>query len=481
MLGSKSLWFDEAFLLLESRKDIPDLLGGAAEGVHPPLFRLIMHFWSGLGQAEWVVRFPSVIFSLCSILLAYKIAVDLCGRRIALWTSLFMSISGFQIYYAQEVKMYSLYLMLSLFSAYFAIRLVHTGKKVNLAGYVVSGALSLYCQYASFFFLAGLNCAVLYILWKNRSVGLLRSWAISNFILVILFLPWGRVFFDHFARVQEYFWSPGITIKDIFVVFKDFIFGYYTRGLSLSQGVFIAAILVFSIINIVRDNARAAGKWLFCCILIPCLLTLIVSLLLRPVYMSRTLITVSVFFYMLLAYGMESLRKYRAVFVIFCLILAVFSAVSLKNYYLEEKFSASVGVVVKKPVAGLAAVIKTLYRPGDIIAVSHTSLIYPIFYYLPEPLHKNIFLVDSQESYSGQDKALYAITRTSHIGITDLAKLPVKIKGIWLICGSWQEGVVPVSEPLHEYLSRQELILKETSFSGLELYYLKHLTFSQRK
>ena len=150
-IGAKSLWYDEALVLLESQKGLAQLFSVNAEGIHPPLFRFLMHFWSMLGSSEAFVRAPSLVFGSLSILAGYRVARSLLGKSAAVYCALLMSISPFLVYYSQEVKMYSLLLLLSLCSVYFFIRVIEGGGASQWTAYILFTALSCYTNYFGIF------------------------------------------------------------------------------------------------------------------------------------------------------------------------------------------------------------------------------------------------------------------------------------------------------------------------------------------
>lgn len=61
----------------------------------PPLplwmMALSLKLW---GLTEWAIRFPSILFSLGSVWLTYKIGDQLWGRKVALWAAFFHAIHG---------------------------------------------------------------------------------------------------------------------------------------------------------------------------------------------------------------------------------------------------------------------------------------------------------------------------------------------------------------------------------------------------
>lgn len=64
-LGSASLWFDEAMDLVADFKSPPPFFK------NPPLYSIFSYFWGNLANSEFILRMPSAVFGVISILLIY--------------------------------------------------------------------------------------------------------------------------------------------------------------------------------------------------------------------------------------------------------------------------------------------------------------------------------------------------------------------------------------------------------------------------
>src|SRR5437660_155268 len=124
-LGTPSIWFDEAFSVELARQPLP-LLWHIIWGPEPnmELYYLFLHFWLGftgflgLHPTEFVVRFPSAVFAALS-----SVMVFLLGRR---FLGITAGIVGAGLYlldilyltYAQQIRAYSLQLLLICIALY---------------------------------------------------------------------------------------------------------------------------------------------------------------------------------------------------------------------------------------------------------------------------------------------------------------------------------------------------------------------------
>ena len=124
LIGSKSLWLDEAVIAYRYDRRSPALLAGASEGYHPPLYYAFLHFWIQLGQTEAVLRLPSALFGVLTIPLIYLLARDLGGIGVALSTAWLVALSPLLVWYSQEFRSYSLLVALAVLSTLALVRLL---------------------------------------------------------------------------------------------------------------------------------------------------------------------------------------------------------------------------------------------------------------------------------------------------------------------------------------------------------------------
>ncbi|OGK45712.1 hypothetical protein A3B40_05540 [Candidatus Roizmanbacteria bacterium RIFCSPLOWO2_01_FULL_37_16] len=126
----QSLWLDEAttarvvkeygFTQIVNEFSVRDF--------HPPLYYLFMKLWTNIfGYSEIVLRFPSVIFSLLTGYVIYKIAKLLNGYIIGIWASIFFLINPLIIYYSQEARMYMMVTFFLTVALYFLMIISHVG------------------------------------------------------------------------------------------------------------------------------------------------------------------------------------------------------------------------------------------------------------------------------------------------------------------------------------------------------------------
>lgn len=222
-LGGPSFWFDE--LMTAGRISFP--LGQIASGVailpFPPLYYILMHFWAKLfGISEFSLRFPSLIFSVLSITVIFKLGKELFDRKAGLLAALLLSISLYNIDFAREAKMYAMVWFFGLLSFYFFYKFIKDKKARDLVLYIASTTAALYTLYVGFLFIIVQNAAF-FLFFFNRA--LLKKWLAAQAIVILLYLPWLGFFLPIAAYWIGPRWVPQ-EVSCIKFVFDFFGFGY---------------------------------------------------------------------------------------------------------------------------------------------------------------------------------------------------------------------------------------------------------------
>ncbi len=170
-LGHESLWIDEVNTLLVATThgypeaifpevqtaeaffrthiawqalDFPVLMEMLRQNVHMPLYYILINPWLGLfGLSEWSIRGLSVLFSVLMLIPVYFLGSRLSSvvskpsrlfSHVGFWAFLFAATSPFQLYYAQEARMYALGMFLSAVSALALWNIIYTETSTSGSG-----------------------------------------------------------------------------------------------------------------------------------------------------------------------------------------------------------------------------------------------------------------------------------------------------------------------------------------------------------
>jgi 4-amino-4-deoxy-L-arabinose transferase-like glycosyltransferase len=371
-LGYQSIWYDEAVSLHLAAKDIPSLTLHTARDIHPPLYYYALHFWTRVaGDSEFSAAFLSLVFGMLVIAACYRLARGMFGNRVGLVTAFLLAISPFNLWYSQEIRMYTLGASLGLVSLYCLIRLVGmarndggehedgaeepreglTGGTWKLwLGYILSSAAGLYTLYYFAFLLVFVNLFVLG--WWLASGGIRRDrpislgrWVLAQILVLVLYLPWLPIA----ARQALY---PPVPPWRGFTGLATVIVESWT-ALSLGQSADPESLVVWPVLSLIfalyllglRRAATVNRGWaksiLLCGFTFAPLVAIYLLSLRTPLFHVRYAFTYSPPFYLLLALGIVSLAKRSRVAVPVSLaVITVACGYSIFRLHFEPLYAA---------------------------------------------------------------------------------------------------------------------------------------------
>ena len=195
LIGSKSMWLDEAMSLQVTQAGPAAWLSGAAEAYHPPLYYAFLHYWIQLGQSEGILRSSSALFGVLAIPSAYLLARNLAGRGVALSTAWLVALSPLLVWYSQEFRSYSLLVFLGLLSSLAFVRVLLRPQASALVGwwllYVIATSAALYTHYDALLLLPIQFSLLLVLLAQRRVSGLGVGAALAAWpMIVVVYWPW---------------------------------------------------------------------------------------------------------------------------------------------------------------------------------------------------------------------------------------------------------------------------------------------------
>ena len=180
------LWFDEIFSVHAAEHSWNSILGFIAQDlIHPPLFYLFLKLWIGIGGEDvfWLRLLP-VIFSIAALvpflLLTRELKRD---RAVTILALTFIAFNGSLIKYAQEVRMYSLLMCLSLFSMWLFSRYFIKGK--GLVPLIIINIVMVYSHYFGWLVVVSEVAAI--VIFQRIKI---RAILIMFGSTLLAFLPW---------------------------------------------------------------------------------------------------------------------------------------------------------------------------------------------------------------------------------------------------------------------------------------------------
>ncbi|MCK5635164.1 MAG: glycosyltransferase family 39 protein, partial [Anaerolineales bacterium] len=228
-LGSRPLWYDEAFSILFSRtgpkamlQGTLGLVDGTAADVHPLLYYTLLWGWMLLvGQKVIVVRFLSVLIHLVLLILLWYLMQELFGLKQAVMAGLIFAFAPFQVHYGQEARMYGLLSLWLVFSTLCVWRGMQGGRNYPWVAFGIFAALAMYSHVLAIFYLIPLGLSPLLF----RKIKFIRPVLLSALIAIVLYLPWGLQLPAQIAKVERAYWIAKPTMADLVQTALSFISG----------------------------------------------------------------------------------------------------------------------------------------------------------------------------------------------------------------------------------------------------------------
>ena len=395
-----NFWGDETFSINLCKLSIPEMIGITAADVHPPLYYLILKLFCTLfGFRGPVFHFASLSAYLCVIAVSLTLIRSRFGNMTSFLFISFISLLPNCFTYNVEVRNYS-YGALFVLLAFLSLEGILTKNRTK--DHVLFTVFSLAAAYTHYYCLVTVAFLymVLIIFSIIRRKDHLKNTVICCVMTVILYLPWSIVLLTTFMRSSgDDFWMLWIpTLEDCI----SYIFAGKLSFVLCGILIILALIILIPMLKNLKDNLPVMF-WVcagFASVFGTILTGIIVSRLIRPLFITRYLYPASILAWLLLSYFVSRLKgRWQAVtgFVVFIvLILSSFT----ESFNLVKKEYAEIDVV-ESTLAASSGV-----GPQDMILTDCMALDWSLSdYYYPGTEH--ILIEDGDLPKPDEDKTCW--------------------------------------------------------------------------
>lgn len=322
VLLNGSFWLDEAAQVLESSRSLREQFQIAYD-FQPPLFHVIVHLFTRFSIAEDWLRLVSVASGLLTIYILFEFVVLFFAPKkqfqaihVALISALLLSVSGFHVYFSQELRPYALTAMWAALSWYSLVRASRVKTKRWWAVFVFSSVAGLYSMYVYPFLILG---QVVWVWMEQRSH--FRRIIVSCILISLLFLPWLPSFLEQLKigvalQGQLPGWSDVVSVpqwKALPMVAAKFLGGMLPVDWSWSllwthlAPMICLALAFFGSVRGGLQKHKAVWTLFLCWVLVPVLAAWLISFRIPVLSPKRVLFTLPGL-YLMAAYGWSMLR-----------------------------------------------------------------------------------------------------------------------------------------------------------------------------
>ncbi len=519
LLDSKGIWLDEAFSVWVAKFNVPEMLQTIVKfDQHPPLYYLLLHYWMAIkGDSVYNIRLLSVLFGAGTIPIIYLIGKRLSNVVVGLGAAVLLAVSPFNIFYAQETRMYTLLAFNVAVASYALVRLLtdprstkpigsqflsylralrkggtaepeadkEPGDKQNgdLYGqrrrwppiqdietdlawvtFIIFSAATLLSHNTAVFFPLATNLFVLGLMLYQRirksgplpafQAPSVWNWVKAQVGIFILWCPWLPAFIQQSSRVYNEFWLPKPTWDTVVTTLRSFL----NASGPVPFPLVMLALYVLALCAGLVYFRKKLSMFVFLAVLFatPVVGELLVSLR-RPIFMDRTLIWISIPLFLFLAAGVAQFR-FRMIVLLTIGIFAtynVFTASDYFRFYHKEDWNDPAGYVAYN------------YQKDDLVLFNSTMVQLPFDYYFRT----------YEQQYSLQVEKHGVPEDMSDAGILepimtdkDVSKLVSLVSGrsrVWLVYShnsyTDPKGIIP------QTLGQEMKLIQEREFYGVKV------------
>lgn len=358
-IGRAPLWYDENFTLLLARLPLDRMIIATAGDVHPPLWYfiewIIFHVYPA--APVWMVRLPAVVFSLLALYTLDQLCkVMHLPARVRMLAVIFMAVLPFQIWYAQEGRMYALLEFLVLYALY-------AGLTRRWGYFIIAAVAMVYTQNYGLIYLAVIALVLVIEDYKRTHAPL----TLAAIVTAVAYSPWAYVVSKQMTEIAGRYWimdaGPGAVLN---AIYKQFWASSMLEPGVLTSHVLTFAALILGTTAILRSGHPAA-RILLGMAFAPVLLSWVISLTWQPILLFRPLIGISPFLYIVTAFPFASVSRestMRVQLVAACFYLPIF-LFGVAGYYLNIPAMKGEGAVA--PMLEALTYIRANWQEGDVI------------------------------------------------------------------------------------------------------------------
>lgn len=186
-LAEQSLWADEFFSAYVTSLAPLNMLGIIIrDRVHPPLYYMLLMCWQWLGNTPFLVRFLSVIFGVWTIPSTFILGKSIMGSRVGLLSAFLITISPLHIWYSQEARMQTLFVLTTILTHFFLVQIITHNRKWDWIGYTLFLLASITSHYFALLILP-----LHFILFAYYARPLFKEWFKKMILIGMIYSIWG--------------------------------------------------------------------------------------------------------------------------------------------------------------------------------------------------------------------------------------------------------------------------------------------------
>lgn len=302
---TQPLWRDEAFSVLYAAQSFASIITKST--FDPPLYYLVLHVWMKIfGQSELAVRsFSFVGFSLATVVAIY-LAEHLFKKHWLSWfIPLLFFINPMLLYYAFETRAYGWYM-------FFAMLAIYGYIKGNWKLFGIASVLGFYTHL--YMILVPFTCTLHYLVTHPKTLVAPREWMRDAYlktvaIIALFVVPWLLRVASVTSRLNESWYYP-VDLHLITSVLGNIYIGYEGTpwyGWIWTARMSLVLCILFGV-ALIPKKTRQLVLFFISMVVIPLVVIIGVSFV-KPIFVIRYLIPVTMMEVFLLGYAIQAFRS----------------------------------------------------------------------------------------------------------------------------------------------------------------------------
>ncbi len=184
----EGFWYDEYLgWQIAAQDNLWLFFQNIVKNCHTPLYFLYLKFWIFFfNNSDTALRYSSVIPSIFSIPIMYLVGKEIKNYKLGFLCAFTTAISSFSIYFAQELRPYSLLFFLTSISLLFTIKVLRNPKKKDLFLFFIFNTLIILIHTLGIIYVFILLTITIYYL-INRLDNTAKKSTIYNLLIYLLF------------------------------------------------------------------------------------------------------------------------------------------------------------------------------------------------------------------------------------------------------------------------------------------------------
>lgn len=361
LIDKESLWMDEAYSVWFSQRPLGELWSQVpAYETHPPFYYTILKGWTFLfGQGEGALRALSAMAGVCAIPLIYALGATVAegsnARQAGLASAGLYTLAPVQLLYAQEARPYGLLMLSASMAMAGAFWLLANPRRAAIPwlGFrgdgqpdrgAVLGWMGLILGVAASMWLHNLSTLLALALALTLAPALahrtgysgtfIRNAGMAAVAILLIWAPFIPWFLAQSSNVNTSFWmsriDAGIIAQGMEHIFLDNISSWPARAL-------VVVTFLLGLYTLARNEGPAPLLALAGIATVPLALVIAASYMVKPMFLPRTLLWVSIPFYVVsgAAFAADFGRAYKGALAL--LLLGALLAGDLEYYETHRK------------------------------------------------------------------------------------------------------------------------------------------------